>query len=130
MDRRALNRAVIPGTQVQFKRISSKSLFTSLSRSTELINISKSGICIAVSSQFNRGEIIIIKVQFPDGKKIKLRGHIRWQKADQNSPTYLMGIQFYPFGHTSTYNSLKALEYLRTLAGQSLEISEPPQAEA
>lgn len=130
MDRRRLNRAVIPGTQVQYRRMNHKSFFASLSRPTEAINISKSGICISASTGLDRGELVLLKIHFPDGEKLKLKGHIRWQKPDQGDPAYHIGIQFYPFGTTSTYNSLKALEYLRTLAGQSMEKTGPPQAEA
>ncbi|MBN2424719.1 MAG: PilZ domain-containing protein [Calditrichaceae bacterium] len=129
MDRRTLNRSEVPGTKVQYRRIQNKNFFQPLSNTVQMVNISKSGACIITYNNLKRGEIILLRIVFPDGKKLKLKGFIRWNSSDTEVPGYLVGVQFYPFGTSSNYNPIKALEYLRNISGQELEKFIPPESE-
>lgn len=63
------------------------------------------------------GEYIVMKVRFPDGKKLKLKGRIRWNHSNDVAEGLQIGIQFFAFGTLQSHNSIKALHYLRTLDG-------------
>lgn len=120
MDRRLLTRIQIPGARVQVKKTGSTTLFSGLSKAQDIVNLSKSGLCFQTSKKFDRGENLNMKLSFPDGRNINLKGQIRWQNIQHSNSDYAVGIQFSPFGTASNYNSIAALDYLRSLNGLEL----------
>jgi len=126
MDKRVLTRIFIPGAQVQYKRKSTKILFGLFSRPVDITNLSKSGVCFLVEEEVLTGEDIHMKICFPDGQSLHLKGQIRWKDKDDSTNNIKLGIQFHPFGSGGQYNPLKALEYLRSLDGLELSRSENP----
>lgn len=121
MERRSLKRIQVPGAKVRLKKSSGLGVFNLLSKESAIIDISKSGLSFEVSEDFNSGDIIYIRITFPDGKSFNLKGKIRWYK-DALTDCSRVGIQFHPFGNGRHYNSLKALEYLRNMDGQKIEL--------
>jgi len=124
VDRRFFTRIQVPGTKIQYKKINGKKLFAGLSRPAELKNISKSGLAFYAMEQLRSGEQLLMKVQFPDGKKLRLVGRIRWQDEYDDTDTFEIGVQFAPFGTRSEYNSLKDWDYLKSLKGLHIIRSE------
>ena len=125
MDRRFFTRIEVPGTKIQYKKVGSTKLFTALSKPGELKNISKSGLAFFAMEQLQSGDRLLLKVQFPDGKKLRLLGRIRWQDEYDDIEKFEVGVQFAPFGTRSEYNSLKDWDYLKSLKG--LDIIKPQE---
>ena len=121
MERRSLKRIQVPGAKVRLKKSSGLGVFNLLSKESAIIDISKSGLSFEINDDFHSGDIIYIRITFPDGKSFNLKGKIRWF-TDDVSECSRVGIQFHPFGSGRNYNSLKALEYLRNMDGQKIEI--------
>ncbi|MGD9487794.1 MAG: PilZ domain-containing protein [Calditrichaceae bacterium] len=119
-ERRTLHRIEIPGTKVVYRKPGGIDLFNTYSKPVELINISKGGMCITVTESFDFGDSLAMKVYFPDGEKLKLKGQVRWQKPESSNGSYTVGIQFFAFGYQRKYNAVKSLDYLRTLKDQSV----------
>ena len=120
MERRSIKRIHIPGALVRLKKSTGLSVFNMLSKSSELIDISKSGLSFRIDEECRYGDTIYFHLSFPDGRSFSLRGIIRWyNEGTLENPR--VGIQFYPFGNGRRYNSIKALEYLRNMDGQQLE---------
>lgn len=122
MDRRIFTRVRIEGTKVQYKLANMRKFISVLSKPVEVKDISKSGLSFYTLESLNSGEQIYMKVKFPDGKHLNLRGRIRWQEEEDHEDTFRIGVQFAPFGSSSDYNSMKDWEYLRSIQG--LEIME------
>jgi hypothetical protein len=120
MDKRVLTRILVPGAHVQYKKNSPKSLFGLFSKPKAISNLSKSGVCFLSDEEMGRGEDIYMKIYFPDGNSLYLKGQIRWKDKDNTNNYFIHGVQFYPFGRDGRYNPLKALEYLRSLDGLGL----------
>lgn len=120
MDRRLLTRIQIPGARVQVKKTGSTTLFSGLSKAQDIINLSKSGLCFQTSKKLDEGKNLQMKLSFPDGKNINLKGQIRWHNGKNGANGYAVGIQFSPFGTSNNYNSIAALDYLRSLNGLEL----------
>ena len=117
MDRRFFTRIQIPGTTIRYKKLGVSHLTQVLSKPVNLSNLSKSGICFSIGQELMSGEYITMKIRFPDGKKLKLKGRIRWNHTTRTAEGLQIGIQFFPFGTLQSHNSIKALEYLRNLDG-------------
>jgi len=91
-----------------------------MSKPVPVKNLSKSGISFALNENPDHGETILMQITFPDGTHFKLKGHIRWLNPLNNDENKAVGIQFFPFGNSKYYNPTNALDYLRTMDGQSM----------
>jgi len=120
MERRSIKRIQVPGAKVRLKKQTGLNVFNVLSKPSALIDISKSGLSFEINEEYRYGDIIYVRLSFPDGRSFSLKGNIRWfNNGTPENPR--VGIQFYPFGSGRRYNSIKALEYLRNMDGQRLE---------
>jgi len=125
-DRRTLKRISLPGVVVKYKTGNSlSSRLKGASSALQVINLSKSGMALELADNLDYNTPIDLKVKFPDGVNLELKGRVRWHSTN-GSQTSTVGVQFIPFGHNSKYNSLHALEYLRSMKDQAVEI--PPEA--
>jgi hypothetical protein len=122
-DRRYFKRVQIPGTQVRYKKSNGLSLLKNYSIGDDLINVSKSGVAFHMHEKTAFGEPVQMKISFPDGKDLNIKGKVRWQKGLNGSGKKTIGVMFDPFGLKKEYNSMKTLEYLRHLKDQA--ISQP-----
>lgn len=119
-DRRTLVRIYNPDAVVRYKHRTKTGFFSSYSEREQVHNLSKSGMAFPINESLEFGEHVMLKVSFSDGKTLRLKGHVRWQNKTNAGANYLTGIQFNAFGRSEEYNSPKALEYLRSLAGQAM----------
>lgn len=117
MDRRLFSRIQISGATVQYKKTRVNILFSALSKPQDISNLSKSGLSFEIDKKMGFGDKIQMRLAFPDGKYISLKGHIRWNNSVNSSTGYEVGIQFFPFGTSNNYNHISALDYLRSLDG-------------
>lgn len=117
MERRLISRIEVPGALVQVKKSGSNALFSGLSRPQEMLNLSKGGICFYTNKRIAKDENIQMKLFFPDGKRLSLKGNVRWNNITDDSNLGAVGIQFNPFGTSNTYNPISSLDYLRSLNG-------------
>ncbi len=121
MERRAINRVSIPGTQIQYRKKNGHYLFKVLSKPVQVSNLSKSGIGFKTGQHFKFGDVVDMRIVFPDGTSLHLKGHIRWNSVDESTDKNNVGIQFFPFGKRSNYNPISALEYLREIPEQDID---------
>ncbi len=98
-----------------------------LSKPVPVKDLSKSGISFFLNGKLNSGETVMMKITFPDGKNLKLKGHIRWLNSNENPETSIAGIQFFPFGNSRYYNPIHALNYLRSMDGQAIIQTTPAE---
>ena len=125
MDKRVLNRAEIPGAKVQFRKMKYLNVFPLFSRVMQVNNLSKSGISFTSEEALSYGDSIIMKISFPGGKNLKLKGKIRWYKETDSINSFNIGVQLLPFGLQSKYNHPKSLVFLRSMSGQELPEPKP-----
>jgi PilZ domain len=122
-ERRSFKRIAISGAQVRYKKAKSLNVLKNFSHGDEIINLSKSGVSFKMLEEVKFGEPVQMKIEFPDGNNLKLKGRVRWQKPLNEGAEQRIGVLFDPFGTKKEYNSMKALEYLRNLKDQA--ISQP-----
>ena len=122
-ERRSIHRIVVPGTSLRFKFAKGVNVLKNYSSSPDIINVSKSGIAFKTNHGAGYGDNIQMKLSFPDGNSISLKGRVRWARETNGDNSKAIGVLFDPFGLQRQYNSIKALEYLRSLKDQA--ISQP-----
>ncbi len=122
-ERRSFKRIEVPGAQVRYKKSKKMKLLKNFSSIDEIINVSKSGIAFHMLEEAKYGEPVEMRITFPDGNGINLKGKIRWQKPINDSGSQTIGVMFDPFGTKKEYNPMQALDYLRSLKDQA--ISQP-----
>ncbi len=120
-DRRTLKRIAVPGISLKYKVGRGISRFRGTSSALNVVNLSKSGIAFELTEPIAYNTPVEMRVKFPDGKKLELKGRVRWNRNDNNTST-LVGVQFNPFGEHSKYNPIHALEYLRAMKDQAIEL--------
>ncbi len=115
MERRGLPRLAIKNATVRFKRSKLNTFFGKFSPRCPLQNLSKSGLSFSTHQSIDPGEKIFLKVFFPDGFCIPLKGIVKWRQELPEDNAVAVGVLFLPFGTHKEYNDLKSLEYLRKL---------------
>ena len=128
-ERRSIHRIEIPGTSLRFKFSKGVNVLKNYSSSPDIINVSKSGLAFKTNQSAGYGDSIHMKLSFPDGKNISLKGKVRWARETNGSGFKSVGVLFDPFGLKRQYNSIKALEYLRSLKDQALSQPFKPSIE-
>jgi len=118
-----IERTRLPGTLLKYKKMNSIGLFSPMSKPVEVYDFSKSGIGFWGDDSIQDGDYIVMKVIFPDGKRLKLKGEIRWSKPNSSPDHIRYGVQFFAFGHGSRYNRPEALLVLRDKAGQHISFT-------
>lgn len=114
-DQRSTDRISIPGATVLLRKQSLLSFFDRSSRPMALYNFTKSGICFLSDKPFNLGDKVIIQIEIPGEKSLRLVGQIRWIERGQDEAERIFGAQFRAFGKGSDFNPMKMLEQLRSL---------------
>jgi len=122
-ERRSIHRIEVPGASLRFKFSRGVNVLKNYSNAPDILNVSKSGIAFKSSQAAGYGDTIQMKLSFPDGKNINLKGKVRWAREANGSSFKSIGVLFDPFGLKRQYNSIKALEYLRSLKNQAISQS-------
>ena len=130
-DRRTLKRIAVPGISLKYRVGRGISRFKGSSDALNVVNLSKSGIAFELQENIAYNTPVELRMKFPDGKKLELKGRVRWNKNEDSAAT-LVGVQFNPFGEHNKYNPLHALEYLRSMKDQAIELKpeQPPGSES
>lgn len=118
-ERRSLRRFNIPGSIVLYKKEKGIKLLQRYSSSPNLVNLTKSGLCIQIKNGINSGDRLKVHLEFPGDGKIEVKGRVRW-KNTANEKFNEIGIQFEPFGEGKKFNSVECLEKLREISEQYL----------
>ena len=114
-ERRALDRVMVPGAIVSYKKMKTVALFDRFSQPKPLRNISKSGVCFELDQPIKYGERIRLEIKIPGHKTLRLDGNVRWFKSAMDNGKFFAGAQFVPFGKGKDFNSMGVLEDLRNL---------------
>ena len=122
-----IERTHLPGTLLKYRQLNNVGFFPLLSKPVEVCDFSKSGICFYGDGSIQDGDHVLMKVIFPDGKKLRLKGEIRWAKENTSLNHFRYGVQFFPFGYGGKYNRPEALNILREKTGQHLVKIERPR---
>jgi len=115
MERRIFTRVQIPGATIQYKKTGAVTFFNGLSSPKDMYDLSLCGISFNPDEYLKYGEKLLVKINFPDGKCLYLKGQIQWNNEVNSSLSDSVGIRFKPFGHSREYNPLSTLNYLRKL---------------
>jgi PilZ domain len=130
-ERRSIHRIEVPGVSLKFKLSRGVNVLKNYSTAPDILNVSKSGIAFKASQNAGYGDVIQLKLSFPDGKNINLKGKVRWSRETNGDSGKSIGVLFDPFGLKRQYNSIKALEYLRSLKDQAIsQVFNPDMDEA
>ena len=119
-DRRSFERIRIPGASVRYKITRGFNLLKNYSGSSEILNLSKSGMAFHINQPVSFGTPLEMKISFPDGNDLFLKGKLRWRKNTNGHNNETAGVLFNPFGSKKEYNSIKALEFLRSMKDQAV----------
>jgi hypothetical protein len=119
-ERRTFNRIKVEGAIVKYKLTNGFNVLKNYSNASEIINLSKSGIAFHIPHVVKHGTPISLKISLPDGSDFDLKGKIRWQRNTNGHNLQTIGVLFNPFGSHKEYNSMKALEYLRSMKEQAI----------
>jgi hypothetical protein len=90
-------------------------LFTKFTRKMPLHNLSKSGICFVSSKPYKKGQFLLLNVNIPGERKIKLKADVCWVKNGYQKDKYLVGSQIRAFGNQDKFNSFSILKRLKEI---------------
>ncbi len=114
-ERRALPRFGIPDSTVLYKKNEGLKLFQRYSNISNLVNLTKSGMCLQIKNGIKPGERVKIQLDFPGVKKMEVKGHVRWKSSAEDNFNNI-GIQFEPLKKKKKLNSVDCLEKLREIS--------------
>jgi len=115
MERRALERIVIPESEVYYKQAESFILLNRGSGPFPLLNLNKSGACFEARQEMEVRKQITLKIKINGEKVLKLKGQVRWCAPASGQEQINVGVQFLPYGKGRIYNSLHTLTRLREI---------------
>lgn len=115
MERRALERIVVPDSTVHYKQTGSSIFFKREIGPLLLINLNKSGACFEARQELEIRNQISLKIRIHGEKVLNLKGQVRWYAPAKGQERVKVGIQFLPFGKSRNYNSLQTLNRLREI---------------
>ena len=118
-NRRSLERIEIPETTVICKKEEGFKLFKRNANNSILENISKCGICLKLTNEINIGDKLKLQMKIEGKDNLEVKGRVRW-KTILDGETYLIGIQFEPFGKGKSLNPLSSLEKLRDIQQKNI----------
>ena len=111
-DRRYIDRIMIPGAKVYYKKSSG---FTYLKRyhgPLFLADITKSTISVPEKLSLHIKTGLDLKIVIPENQVLSMKGIISGFENDINSQSVKTVIQFNPFGHGKQYNSFRSKKKL------------------
>lgn len=123
-ERRSFMRIEVPGAQVKYKLPTKLRFMKNFSATAEVENVSKSGISFNAAKDIEKGSTVDMRLSFPDGKSIELKGKVRWEENETVGQERKIGVLFNPFGQHKDYNSMSALEYLREMKDQAIDLDD------
>ena len=114
--RALIDRFIIPDAFIEiFTDQTRLFLLPKFSRKMPLYNLSKSGICFISSKPYKKGQFLLLNVNIPGERKIKLKTDVRWVKNGYQKNKYLVGTQIRAFGNQDIFNSMSTLKRLKEI---------------
>ena len=120
-ERRKFRRFEIPGGKIRYRKNSGASKLKKFSREYQLLNMSLGGLQILCDSEFRYGEEIVLQIQVPKEREIKLYSKVVWQKPVALSNDIVVGFEFNTFGQGKGLNPPEIMNVLRRLYARYME---------
>ncbi len=111
-DRRYIDRIMIPGAKVYYKKSSRFTYFTRYHGPLHLADITKSTISVPEKLALHIKTDLDLKIVIPENRIISLKGIICGFENDINSQSIRTIIQFNPYGYGKKYNSFRSKKKL------------------
>lgn len=115
IERRQCQRFEIPEAHIRYKKGGLWKLISPLSQKTDLVNISKGGVCFKGKENIPVGGKITVSLHLPYDICRTIKGTVVWKKGDEGSG-YMFGVKFaaykrgFGYNHPDLLNMLRALE--------------------
>ena len=111
-DRRYIDRIMIPGAKVYYKKSSGFTYLKRYNGPLFLTDITKSTISVPEKLSLHIKTGLDLKIIIPENQVISMKGIISGFENDINSRSVKTVIQFNPFGHGKQYNSFRSKKKL------------------
>ncbi len=111
-DRRYIDRIIIPGAKVFYKKTSRFSYFKKFQGPLHLTDITKSAISVPKKLPFPKRFDLELKIVMPENEVLGMKGKVRGFKEDSSGKFINTIIQFNPFGSEKEYNSFRTKKKL------------------
>ena len=111
-ERRYIDRIMIPGAKVYYKKSSGFTYFKRYRGPFYLIDITKSTISVPEKLSLHIKTGLDLKIVIPENQIISMKGIISGFETDINSQSVKTIIQFNPYGHGKKYNSFRSKKKL------------------
>ena len=111
-DRRYIDRIIIPGAKVYYKKTSRFSCFKKFQGPVQLTDITKSAISVPKKLPFPNKFDLELRIIMPENQTLSMKGKVRGIKADSTGKFVSTIIQFNPFGSEKEYNSFRTKKKL------------------
>ena len=111
-DRRYIDRIMIPGAKVYYKKSSGFTYFKRYRGPLYLTDITKSTVSVPEKLSLHIKTGLDLKIVIPENQIISMKGIISGFETDINSQSVKTIIQFNPYGHGKKYNSFRSKKKL------------------
>jgi hypothetical protein len=111
-DRRYIDRLIIPGAKVYYKKLAGFAIFHRYHGPLHLSDITKSTISIPEKIDLPSKTNLNLKIIFPEENLINMKGIIAGFEPDPKGQWTKTIIQFNPYGHGKMYNSFRSKKRL------------------
>ena len=111
-DRRYIDRIIIPGAKVYYRRTSRCTWFAKFQGPLHLNDITKSAISVPRKLSIPKKINLELKIIIPENEILKMKGKVSKVKEDATGKFIKTIIQFNPFGNEKEYNSFRAKKKL------------------
>ena len=111
-ERRYIDRVMIPGAKVYYKKSVGFALFKRYRGPLFLADITKSNISVPDKLSLHIKTCLDLKIVIPENQVLSMKGIISGFENDINSQSVKTVIQFNPFGHGKQYNSFRSKKKL------------------
>jgi hypothetical protein len=114
-ERRECQRFEIPGASAQYKSLWFPISFNGFSEPSPVVNVSKGGLAFECRTKVAREKKLAVRLTVPGEEPLVLRGSVRWCAFSWERTTYVVGVEFAPFGVGRGENPRGSLDRLREL---------------
>lgn len=126
LERRECQRFEVPGATVQYRSPWFPISFNGFSQPCLTVNVSKGGLAFYCRSTMERGKKLAVRLNVPGEDPLELRASVRWCAFSWEKMTYVVGLEFAPFGSGRGTNPRETLDRLRELEREYGEMEPPP----
>jgi hypothetical protein len=111
-DRRYIDRLMIPGAKVYYKKSTRFTFFNRYHGPLHLADITKSTVSIPEKLEMPSKTDLELKIIFPEENLLNMKGIISGFEPDPQGHWTKTIIQFNPYGHGKKYNSFRSKKRL------------------